>query len=198
MLSRKLHRRIGLLMLAPLLAWALSAIVFLIKPGYENAYEILKLKTYPLERSVTIPAASHWQKVHLVQSILGDHLLVQKNNKLFHLSPLTLQEKPLPEASEFKRLLADTLSQNPQRYGEIVKIDKNIAYTSTGIEVELHWNTLTFSQRGRDRKIIDLIYKIHYLQWTPWSMVNNVFSIVGLLFLITLTGLGIKVYFTKR
>ena len=198
MLSRKIHRYVGLFMLAPLLAWSLTGFIFFIKPGYESAYETLKLKTYPLEQGVAIPSGASWQEAHLVKSILGSHLLVKTDNNSLHLNPQTFEELPMPNPAQLERLFSDTVAQNTERYGGIKSVEGNVAYTTTGIEVELNWLNLTFSQRGRDREIINMFYKIHYLQWTPWPTVNQVLGILGLVLLVTLSGLGIKVYFSYK
>ena len=198
MLSRKVHRYVGLLMLAPLFAWAITGLIFFIKPGYDGAYEVLNVKTYPLQQGVTVPNNSDWQEARLFKSILGDHLLVKTSSEPLHLNPRTLDKLQMPNPVQLKRLFADTVSQNPDRYGKIQEVSADTAYTSTGIKVTLDWNTFTFSQQGRDREIIDLFYKIHYLQWTPRSVVNQVLGVIGLLFLMVLSGLGLKIYFSKK
>lgn len=198
MLRRKLHRYIGIVMLAPLIVWSITGMIFFIKPGYETAYEILKLKTYPLEQEMVIPQNAHWQELRLVKSTLGSHLLVKTATGTLHLNPSTLEELPVPNTGQLNRLFSDAISQNTLRYGEIEKIEGNTAYTSTGVEVELDWAKLTFSQRGADSKLIDQLYRLHYLQWTPWPKLNQVLGVLGLLCLILLSVLGGRLYFLNR
>ena len=64
-----------------------------------------------------------------------------------------------------------------------------------GVTLILDWNTLKLSQRGTDTKIINLLYDIHYLRWTPWDGVNQIMSLAGLFFLVALTVLGLKIFF---
>ena len=58
---RTLHKIIGLLLFVPLVIWAMTGAVFLIKPGYEQAYEKLVVKTYPLNRAVKLEPNARMQ-----------------------------------------------------------------------------------------------------------------------------------------
>ena len=196
--SRKIHKIVGLILILPMLGWTLTGLIFFIKPGYNGAYEQLAFKTYPLEKSFSIPASKTWKEVRLIKSILGYHLLVKSGDKTEHLDPLSLLPKAMPTESQYKYLLQDALSGNKERYGEVVNINGDIASTSSDIEIKLNWNNFSLYQKGQDTKLINLLYKIHYLQWTPFKAFNQVVGIVGLLLLITLTLFGIKLYISNR
>jgi len=198
MISRRVHKYIGLVMMVPMFGWALTGLVFFIKPGYEGAYEILALKNYPLESGYSVSTDASWKEVRVVKSILGVHLLVKSGGEYLNLDPLSYQPAPVPDEHDLRKLFEDTVSQNKARYGDISSIENTTAFTSTGIEVELSWNELKFSQKGFDRAVIDALYKVHYLQWTPWSSVNQVLGVLGLLLLITLTVLGVRIYVANR
>jgi hypothetical protein len=60
MKARTLHRVIGLILLLPFFGWALTGLVFFVKPGYEGAYELLSPKTYPLDSALTINPDPSW------------------------------------------------------------------------------------------------------------------------------------------
>ncbi|NVJ58823.1 MAG: PepSY domain-containing protein [Gammaproteobacteria bacterium] len=198
---RKLHRYLGLIMLLPMICWAITGTIFFIKPGYKNAYEMLKVKTYPLEQSITIPEHSSWQEVRVVKTILGLHLLVRSDGpqqKTMHLKADTLEPWLKPKEADIKRLIEDAFTGNQERYGVIESFDDNTAVTSTKVRVNFNWDTLSLSQKGNDTDLINLIYKVHYLQWTPWDGVNQVLGVVGLLFLVTLSILGIRIYLRGR
>jgi len=198
MLSRKIHRYIGLSMLLPMIGWALTGLVFFIKPGYEGAYEMLTLKTYPLESGFSVPAGENWQEARLVRSTLGHHLLVRSNDQFSNVSPSSFQPMQIPAENDLKRLFEDALSRNPERYGSIATIVNVTAHTTTGIDVTLDWNTLKFTQIGFDRTVISALYKIHYLQWTPWALFNQILGIVGLAMLVILTLFGVRLYVANR
>ena len=179
-------------------SWALTGLVFFIKPGYEGAYEILTLKTYPLDQGLSVSTGNSWEEARLLKSIIGSHLLVKSGGEVFHLNPSTLEKMPVPGLKKLRRIFEDAVSKNIERYGVIEKIEGTTAYTNTKVEVTLDWNTLTFAQKGRDSAMINWLYKIHYLQWTPWPAVNQILGVLGLFLLVTLTLLGIRVYVTSR
>lgn len=197
MISRRMHKIVGIMLILPMLGWTCTGLVFLTKPGYKDAYEQLTVKAYPLEKSFIIPASTSWQEATLIRSILGYHLLVNDEGNMLNLNPITFQKSEIPSHSQLTSLLKDAFSNNKQRYGEIVSITDEVAKTSTGIEVRLNWNTLTLRQKGKNTKLISTLYKIHYLQWSPFKSFNLILGIVGLLLLITIIVSGIRISITK-
>jgi uncharacterized iron-regulated membrane protein len=198
MKSRKLHKLIGLTLVLPMLGWTLTGLVFFIKPGYQGAYEQLSVKNHPLSQVLTVTPKKNWQEVRLVNTILGAHLLVKSSHKVEHLDPVSLLDKPAPTKSQFKALLNDAFSDNKARYGDIEHIDGLSAQTTTGVKVTLDWQTLKLNQTGQDTQLINLLYQVHYLQWTPFKGINQVLGIFGLLLLISLTVLGVRLYIKPR
>jgi hypothetical protein len=198
MKSRKIHKIIGLILVLPMIGWTLTGIIFFIKPGYGEAYEQLKLKTYPLEKSILVTSSMNWEEAKLINTVLGHHLIVKTEGKVKHLDPVSLKPKETPSNNQYELLLADAFSYNKERYGEVSRIDGNTAHTTTGVEVNLNWQSLSLSQKGQDTHLINLLYKIHYLQWTPFKGFNQFLGILGLLLLATLTAFGIRIYLKNR
>lgn len=190
MTTRKVHRIIGVILILPFFGWALTGFVFFIKPGYAGAYEILKIKTYNLATSPTVTPDPAWHEFRYLRTTLGDHLLVRTESGWQQLDPVTKLARSKPSEAELRSLLKDAFSFNPQRYGEIVSISDSTARTSTGVEVTLDWSTLTLQQKGNDTAWIDLLYKIHYLQWTGLKSVDKAIGFVGLILVVSLTVLG--------
>ena len=58
-------------MVIPFLGWALTGLVFFIKPGYTEAFEILSIKTYGNQEPFLVPANSNWLEVRMLKSVLG-------------------------------------------------------------------------------------------------------------------------------
>ena len=196
--SRKLHKIIGLILVLPMLGWTFTGLVFFIKPGYQGAYQQLSVKRYPLSQSIALTPQDHWQKISVVKTVLGDHLLVQANNKSLHLDLNSLHALPEPTTAEFEALLNDAFTNDQERYGEIVSTDGLTAKTSTGVKVTLNWKSLTLSQQGQDTQLINLLYQVHYLQWTPSKELNQARGILGLILLMSLTVLGVRMYIKQR
>jgi hypothetical protein len=198
MTSRKVHRLIGLILILPMFGWTITGVIFFIKPGYKGAYEQLTLKTYPLDTKLAINPDENWSEVKLIKTILGHHLLVKSSGKNEHLDPFTLKAKEMPTSSQYKLLLEDALLKNKERYGDVTSIVGKDASTSTGIEIKLDWVNLRLSQQGNDTKLINILYKTHYLQWSPFKFFNLILGVLGLFLLLTLTILGIRLYIKNK
>lgn len=192
---RKLHRVSGLVMLLPLLGWAVTGFVFFLKPGYQEAYELLQLKTYPIEQSFVIKPDPAWLEFRGFKTVLGNHLLVRTPQGWHHLEPLTLLARANPRDEEVEKLLLDAFALNSARYGTIAKINGGMVTTSTGIKVTLDWNRLSLQQRGPDTDRIDRLYKLHYLQWTGVKWLDQLLGLLGLTLLVGLSGLGLLLAF---
>lgn len=198
MKARTLHRVIGLILLLPFLAWAATGFVFFLKPGYAGAYEILTPRTYPLDRAASITPDPGWLEYRYFRTVLGEHLIVRTEKGWLQLNAIDKQPKSPPARADIELLLKDAFTANPGRYGEISDISGTTARTSTGVEVTVDWNSLKLQQRGRDTDRIDLLYKIHYLQWTGVKTVDRVLGFVGLTLVIVLTVLGAWLAIRRR
>ncbi len=192
---RKLHRIIGIVLLLPFVGWAVTGLIFFIKPGYADAYDYLTARTYPLEHGSSVTPDSSWLEFRYLRTILGDHLIARANAGWLHLDPATMQPRGTPTGDEVRRLVTDACSANPGRYGNITRVAGDSVWTDTGIEILLDWNTLSFQQRGRDTERIDLLYKIHYLQWTGMSSLDKILGLLGLALVMLLTVLGARLAF---
>jgi hypothetical protein len=61
----------------------------------------------------------------------------------------------------------------------------------------LDWNKLSLFQRGKDTDRIDLLYKIHYLQWTGIKPLDKVLGMLGILLVLALSALGARLLFSR-
>ena len=197
MKTRALHRILGIVMLLPLTGWAITGAFFFIKPGYAGAYELLPVKAYPIDANIMVPADPSWIEVRLLKTIIGEHLLVRTTSGWLHLEPFTMQPRTEPSAEEIRALVTDAFSTNPARYGQISAIEGTTVATDTGIRIELDWNRLALTQRGKDTDRIDLLYKIHYLQWTGVKTLDKVLGALGIILVVVLSGLGARLFFNK-
>lgn len=187
MRARALHRVLGIILLLPFFGWALTGLVFFIKPGYEGAYEVLSPKTYPLDGAVTINPDPAWLEFRYLKTVLGEHLLVRTEAGWSHLNPSDGRPRDKPTEDEVRTLLKDAFSANPRRYGNVSRVSGDTASTDTGVEVAVDWKRLSLQQRGTDTDRIDLLYKVHYLQWTGVTVIDRVVGIVGIALVLVLT-----------
>lgn len=179
-------------MLLPFLGWAITGLIFFIKPGYEGAYEALNPKTYPLDRAISISPDPSWLEFRYFRTILGEHLIARTNKGWLHLNPKDMQPRSVPTEDEINLLLTDAFTANPQRYGEISSISGDTARTNTGIEISMDWNQLSLQQSGKDTDRINLLYRIHYLQWTGAKRIDRVVGLIGIVLVIALTIFGAR------
>ena len=189
---RRLHRIIGLALMLPFLAWAITGFVFFVKPGYAGAYEVLSPKMYNLDQAISIQPDSGWLEFRGFKTVLGNHLIVRTTSGWIHLDPVTLQQRGLPSEADLIRLVSDAFSANPSRYGKINTISGDSVTTDTGVEIKVDWSRLGFQQRGKDSARLDLLYRIHYLQWTGLKTLDKVLGMVGIALIIILTLLGAR------
>lgn len=192
---REQHKYLGIVLLLPFIAWSATGVFFLVRPRYEQAYEQLAVREYPLEQAPALEVQPDWQEVRWLRSILGQHLLVKREAGWVQLDPATLQERPWPEEASIRQLATDAMSANPERYGELTEFTGRSMTTDTGVQITFDWNTLSFTQSGRDTRWIDRIYDIHYLEWTGIRAVDKVLGVGALLLLMYMTYTGIKLVF---
>lgn len=175
-----------------MLGWVLTGAVFMLKPGYGDAFALLPVKTYAIEAPLIIAPDASWLEVKLVRTVLGHHLLVSTKDSAMHLHPDILAEYVRPSDTDLIRLINDATSHNRSRYGKVETLTNSTAITSTGVEIGVNWQTLSLQQKGKDTRFINQLYKVHYLQWTPSEFVNKLLAVLGLGLLLSLTALGIR------
>jgi len=196
MRTRTIHRVIGIILLLPFVGWATTGLVFFIKPGYTGAYEVLTPKLYPIKNQLLISEDPNWLEVRYLRTILGDHLLVRTESGWMNLNPDDKRAR-LATGDETRRLVQDALSVNPNRYGQIVAVNGDTITTDTGVVVTIDWNRMTLQQTGTDTKWIDLLYRIHYLQWTGVKSIDRIVGFTGITLVLVLTGLGASLAFRR-
>lgn len=187
---RRLHRLLGLVMMLPFIAWATTAIFFLVRPGYIEAYAALDLVTGELPAVIDVRTEPEWREFRYASSPLGSHLLVRTASGWQHLDAMTGAPFAPPDETGLRQLLEPAIAANRDRYGQLTTIDGLTAQTSTGVDITVHWNTLGASQMGRDTRWINKVYDIHYLRWTGHAGFDQVFGVAGLIALLVLTWTG--------
>ena len=199
MTIRRIHRVIGVAMTLPLLAWAVTGFIFFVKPGYGDAYASIAVKSYPLDAPVSIAPRPDWLEMRALKTALGPHLLARTADGWKEYDPATLSPRDPPDDAALRTLLDDACVNNTQRFGHIAGIERSAdgieAVTTTGIRLSLDWDSLALSQRGADTDRIDFLYRIHYLQWTGFELLDRVLGFAGIVFVIALSLLGVRLFF---
>ena len=198
--ARRSHRVLGLVMALPLVAWAATGILFFLKPGWSEAYAPLALRTMPLTDvdfdGLRPRISGDWREARVVRSALGPSLLVRDESSWQHLDPTTGAPRPLPSTDEATALFGEAISTDPLRYGTVSSITLEPpstvrATTTTDVDLLLDWQRLSLSQSGPDTRRIDLLYRIHYLQWTGIAGLDRALGLAGIAGIALLVTLGL-------
>lgn len=170
-----------------------TGFVFFLKPGYRAAYAQLELPATPLAGPRVVSAGAGALEARWLATPLGEHLLVRTSDGWRHLDARTGKDWQEPTEAELRPLIVAALATAPERYGELLDRAPDGGWrTSTGVRVTLDWTRLRLSQSGRDTRAIDLLYRIHYLQWTGAPEVDRALGVAGLAGVAALALLGLR------
>ncbi len=216
--TRSAHRLSGLLLLVPLVLWIGTGLLFHVKPGWEEAYEALAAPPpgpLPWERVVFSPAALMARGL-LDQGpvVLAGHpsgLVVYFGRRDGRPAAVDgTSGEPVPPASEeVARAFAHgaiSASRHARSCGEIVSAEAAshrstltgsddpafLFRTSGGKRVVVDRVTAEVTQEGTLNERIDLLYRVHYLQWTPWKAVNVALVLAASLLALLLAASGLR------
>lgn len=197
-LPRRIHRFLGWCLILPFFVWALTGLVFFIKPGYQAAFSSLTVKTYPISKVVQIIPKPEWQEIKLLQTVLGIHLMVKQSDSWQQLDLNDLTVRPQPSADALQLLIKDAIKADPERYGQDLRTTEQGFVTDTGVQIQLDWASLSLSQQGKDTELINNLYKAHYLQWTGQKTLDQVLGVLGLILLMLTTVVGVRLLLRRR
>ena len=223
--ARRLHRTAGVLLLAPLVLWIATGLLFHVKPGWDAAYEPL---------AAPPPGPLPWERVVFSPAALKSRGLLDPGAVVLAPHPSGLvawygrragepaavdgtSGDPIPLATaDAARTFASAAvgaSRHAERYGAILP----------GSEPAVHRSTLTssddpaflFRTAGGHRLLVDrvtgevgqesalrdrieILYRIHYLQWTPWPPANAALVVGASLLVLLLSLSGLALLFARR
>lgn len=175
-------------MVLPFIGWAVTGMIFFIKPGYGDAYAPLAVKTYALE-DWQPQAKPEWLEMRAMRTVLGKHLLVKTAAGALHLNEAG-EPWAMPDEAVLTRLVEDAVA-GKERYGAVLRVEDGTAHTETGCRISINWQGLSLYQKGLDTDRIDMIYNIHYLRWTGNKAIDQVLGGLGLTLLILMTITGV-------
>jgi hypothetical protein len=197
-LPRRMHRFLGWCLILPFFVWALTGLVFFIKPGYQAAFSYLTVHSYPISKVIQINPKPEWQEIKLLQTVLGLHLMVKQSDGWQQLNPEDFTLRSEPAVDDIQLLIKDAIRVDPQRYGQELQKTELGFVTDTGVTIQLDWASLSLSQQGKDTELINNLYKAHYLQWTGHKTLDQTLGVVGLAVLMLTTVLGVLLLIRRR
>lgn len=180
----RVHRWAAIVLVAMLVVWSITGLVFHLKPGWDRAYDQLSVKRdEPIDMSsvVAIATLPRSPSVELFSTVLGPMYRVTTKDGPSIIDATTGKPRTFTP-DEVTRLVDDAVSRSPfaNRYGAHVGISGNdVRYAGEQV-VTFSPATMRVSQEGRDTKRIDWLYRIHYLQWTGNKTVDKILAVGGL------------------
>lgn len=183
----RLHRVAALALVAPLVVWSITGLLFHLKPGWKRAYDMVSIEK-PIDQPLTttnvvaVQSLPPFKRLELFGTALGPMYRLDRSV----LIDATTGKSRSPLSNEDARTLAqDAVARSAQRagYGTFVdaKADEStvhVRFANAVVDVDRASGSL--SQRGADTERIDWLYRIHYLKWTGVASVDRVLAIVGL------------------
>ena len=189
---RSLHRWLAIVLVAPLVVWSITGLLFHLKPGWSRAYDMLdversdsRLNGTQLSALILIGEASI-QHADVFDTAIGPltRVTTAKGTSLYEVTT-GKQRSPLSEA-DARTLAIDAISRSPHRaeYGEpgaVTTTDDRVRIAFEHATVDVGRMDARISQRGADTDRIDWLYRIHYLQWTGNTTIDRMLAVIGLL-----------------
>jgi hypothetical protein len=202
--ARRVHRVLGALLVLPFLLWTGTGLLFLVKPGWSGAYEMLSaFRAEPLETAGLVALAElpvpQPARVEVATTALGPVFRVTAADGARHLVDARTGALLSPLAREpavAVALDAAARAAAVERYGAPKDVHEDadeIAVTfSGGATVHVGRNDLALRQSGADTARIERLYRIHYLQWTGVEGVDRVLVVLAIVFTWVLAALGLS------
>ena len=82
---RTLHRILGLILVAPLVGWTVTGLLFFLKPGWDDAYSPLSVRTYPIADASVVPSGAGWLELRR----LVDDAIASKRSRYGQIAGVT-------------------------------------------------------------------------------------------------------------
>ncbi len=212
------HRAAGFLLAVPLLLWIATGLLFHVKPGWDAAYEALSAPPpgpLPWERVVFSPAMLKARglldpgSVALAPHPSGLVAYFGRRGGLPAAVDGTSGEPIPPSPEETARataVAAVAASRHAARYGNLLPGSEAVTHRSAltgsddpafrfrtkgGHRILVDRVTGEVSQESALRDRIELLYRVHYLQWTPWRTVNAALVLAAALAALVLSASGL-------
>ena len=200
---RRIHRILGAVLVLPLLLWTGTGLLFLVKPGWSGAYEMLSaFRDEPLAPQDLVPLAAidgaHPSRAELGTTVLGPVYRMREADGTERLVDARSGATISPLDQELcAQVAADAASraQASSRYGTIssTRVDGDAVWVTFtgGAAVRVGRSSLSVSQSGSDTALIDALYRVHYLQWTGIAGIDRTLELAAIVGTWALAGLGV-------
>ena len=179
----RLHRWAAILLVAPLVVWSVTGLLFHLKPGWKRAYDMLSIER-PLEDTnvAAIQSLPRFKQLELFGTALGPMYRLDGSSLV---DAHTLRPRSPLSIEDAKTLAQDAVARSSQRagYGALIdassdEISVHVRFANAMVDVDRASGSL--AQHGKDTSWIDWLYRIHYLKWTNNESIDRVLAMMGL------------------
>lgn len=207
-----MHRWVGLLLALPFVVWTVTGLLFHLKPGWAQAYEMLSIEddaaSLPLD-AVPPPLAGRGaaRKAELFVTAIGPLYRVTSvaaGSRTVELVDARTGAPVSPLGADAAQELAtDAVRRSPYRteYGAVAGLeatDRTFAVRFVGGQVvRVDRRSGALAREGRDTSRIDRLYRLHYLKWTGVAVIDGGLSVVAIVAAWLLTALGLVLFVRK-
>lgn len=188
------HRTLAIALVALLVVWSVTGLLFHLKPGWDRAYDQLAVeRPGPLKLAAIVPATSieaalagaSIERVALFDTQLGPLYRVATATGTELVDATTGKKRSPLTVPECEALIADAVSRSPHRaaYGGPVAThtdERTVKVDFKDATVVLGRSDARISQHAESTGRIDWLYRIHYLQWTGNKTIDRAFAVLGL------------------
>jgi uncharacterized iron-regulated membrane protein len=179
----RLHRWAAIILVAPLVVWSITGLLFHLKPGWKRAYDTLSIEQPLTDTNVAaIQSLPRFKQLELFGTAIGpmyrlDSSSLVDAHTLRPCSPLSIDDA--------KTLAREAVARSLQRAGYGALIEANADETTVHVKfanavVDVDRASGSLYQHGADTARIDWLYRIHYLKWTNIPSVDRVVAVIGL------------------
>lgn len=179
----RLHRWAAIALVAPLVVWSITGLLFHLKPGWKRAYDMVSIEQPLGTTNVTaVSVLPPFKRLELFGTALGPMYRLDRKT----LIDATTGQPRSPLSIEDARTLAqDAVARSSQHAGYGAFVDAaaeestvHVRFANAVVDVDRASGSLY--QHGADTERIDWLYRIHYLKWTGVPSVDRVLAVVGL------------------
>jgi uncharacterized iron-regulated membrane protein len=188
------HRWLAIALVALLVVWSVTGVLFHLKPGWDRAYDQLAVeRPGPLKLAAIVPSSSieaalegaAIARVTLFDSQIGPLYRVSTAAGTELVDATTGKKRSPLTVPEAESLIADAVSRSPHRaaYGSPTAThtdERTVKVDFKDATVTLGRSDARISQHAESTGRIDWLYRIHYLQWTGNKTIDRAFAVLGL------------------
>jgi uncharacterized iron-regulated membrane protein len=196
----RLHRWAAIALVAPLVVWSITGLLFHLKPGWKRAYDMVSIERPLTDTNVaSVQSLPPFKRLELFGTALGPMYRLDGSSLI---DAHTLKPRSPLSIDDARALAQDAVAQSSQRAGYGALIDAKADDSTVHVQfanamVDVDRASGSVYQHGADTARIDWLYRIHYLKWTNIPKVDRVLAVIGLALIWLAMVAGIRLFLRR-